>query len=262
MIKIGVPYWYGEHPFNKFVKKTIKQNIDFIEISLNYPHPDKIGDIETIKRKFNIDISFHSAWADISLCNPIDSIRKTSIEIIKNHINFSKKFNPLYFVFHQSTRLPTIKFDDIRDIIYKNAIKTTENLFEFGNNIALENMSFPLLFGSSTDMLFILNNENGNICLDIGHIAKYCARTRKNFKEEFDKWINIFKEKILVVHLHDFIPPEKDHVPIGTGKLDIEYIIKRIKETNCKYILLEYHHNFNFNTYGRDITKIRNMLNI
>ncbi|MBU3904930.1 MAG: sugar phosphate isomerase/epimerase [Nanoarchaeota archaeon] len=264
MIKIGVPYWYGERPLDKFAEEIAKQNIDFIEISLDYPYPEQldINEINKIKGKYGIEISFHGLWSDVSISHPIKTIANASMRVIGDQISFAKQVNPIYFIVHQAIRLPTAMFENVQKKINENSIKTTKEIVTMGKdvNLIIENVS-SVHFGNFHDLISMTNDNDVKVCLDVGHVAKYCSRAGLDFKEQFDISIDKLKDKIVVVHLHDFISPEKDHVPIGSGELNIEYILKRIKETSCKYILLEYHHNFDFNTYGRDVAKIRKILN-
>lgn len=68
-----------------------------------------------------------------------------------------------------------------------------------------------------------IKNENIGICLDSGHY--HC-----HFKDDFN-W-NMFKDKILAVHIHDNNGEEDEHLLPFDGNLNFKNFFDKLKKTN------------------------------
>jgi len=252
-VKIGIPIWYGSGDIAAAIKKAVNLGFDYVEISLDYPYPEKIGkkDIDAIKNS-PIGLAFHAPYAEVFLGHPSEIISKAALAKFQQCLDFVSNFETLYLDFHQNIRLPTVNFPEINREVYATALAGIERILNYSKEkgmrfpIVLENNSFPY-FHSTESLGRALRNKDLQFCMDIGHASMLSFKTHgKIVEEEVIKLIQDFKEKILVSHLHNVNLWKNeciDHLPLTNGILNLERIIDEIRKTNSKYFLLEIFYN-------------------
>jgi sugar phosphate isomerase/epimerase len=248
---IGLPFYIGN--INEMNPRILSNlGIDFVEISLNYPWPNKIKnkEVEYFKKlkENGIDIAFHSPRAGVQLFHPSSIISRSAFEEIKKSIKFAKKFEPLYFVLHQN--LDVVGFQYLKDEILKNI----HNYCRFFNKISKKKFTISFenndrkFLGSPNQFEFLFSYPNIFLTLDIGHVFISKYEIESSFvpitKEKIDLevWIKKFKNKIIGIHLHDVIKINGrmyDHIKLGDGKLNLKNIFKELNCTKCQFILIE-----------------------
>jgi len=257
-MKYGVNLWIGDTPLSSALEVISKIGFDYCEFSLDYPFPNyvnkkMVNELKKIK-EHGLELGFHGPVYGILLAHPRKEISEASFRVMKKCINFASKFNPIYFNFHQITSTPTLMFNEIKKKIFNQALLTTKETVRIGKKlkipITIENNPSPF-FGTPSQFKIVFNKiKKINFCFDIGHvwecnwaIKQQDTREPINEKFEFKDWINQFKKKIFVIHLHDVFVYKnyspRTHLTLGEGNLDLEKICKTIKRTNCKYVLIE-----------------------
>lgn len=257
-MKFATPIWYGDRPLRSVFERAHRLGFDYIEFSLDYPWPDELtGEevelLEKLGEEYELEIAFHGPWAGKIISHPRDEISDACMKIYEECLKFAGRFDPLYFNFHQKGFAATSGFEEIRKRIWNKAMETTRAIVDMGREngfqVTVENNEDPF-FGCPKFIEFLLKKINDlNFCLDVGHaiISKWEIQRVKNEnlgeKIEIEDWLQLFKDRILTVHLHDCLVKGNsrpvDHQVIGRGNLDFESIASAIKKTSCRYILLE-----------------------
>ena len=212
-----------------------------------------MNELKKIK-ECGLELGFHGPWSGIHLAHPRKEISEASLKVMKKCVKFASKFDPIYFNFHQGTRASTFMFKEVKKKIFNHALMTTKEIVKLGKKlkipITIENNPNPF-FGTPNQFKIVFNKiKKINFCFDVGHvwecnwiIKQQETRELINEKFEFKNWINRFKKKIFVIHLHDVLVYKnyspRPHLNFGKGSLDLEKICKMIKRTNCKYVLIE-----------------------
>lgn len=254
-MKFATMIWYGDRPLRSTFEMAHRLGFDYIEFSLDYPWPDQltkeeVGLLEKLKEEYGLGIAFHGPWAGKVISHPRDEISDACLEIYEKCLRFASKFNPLYFNFHQSGYAATSGFKEIKKRIFDKALETTRAIVNFGRGFPITIENNPgRIFGRANDIKFLLEGiKDLNFCLDVGHavVSKWEIQHVKGGsgeKLEVEDWLNLFKDRILTVHLHDCLfegdSKPRDHLVIGKGNLDFENIAKAIKNTSCRHVLLE-----------------------
>lgn len=250
-MKFGFPIWYGDRPFKLAIEKAYKLGFDYIEFDLNSPSLEKLTKEEiellrNLKKEYGLKIAFHGPWSGIDICNLNDKISEASVNVILDAIKFSEEFQPLYLNFHLiSLSNPHVLGNKaIRNEIYKKALDNSRKIISSTKNIlTVENNGTNPIFKTLEEFEMIKDNKI-DFCFDIGHATKskfYLEKSGINTSELKD-WFNSFKNKILVAHLHDCLIKNNeaiDHLPIGSGSINFNDVFKGIKQTKCKYVLIE-----------------------
>lgn len=252
-MKFGFPIWYGNRPYKAAIEKAHKMGFDYIEFDLNSPWPEKLTkeELNPLKNlgEYGLEIAFHGPLFGIDIAHLSDKISEASLNVILDAIKFSEAFQPLYFNFHLSSHSNPhlLEFEMIRNEIYKKAL---DNITRIINNtkidLVLENNGGNPIFKTLEDFSR-LKNYNLNFCFDVGHATKCKFLLEKSGLQilwGLKDWLNSFKNKILVAHLHDCLikgTEAVDHIPIGSGNIKFDEVFGAIKNTKCKYALIEIH---------------------
>ncbi|MBA5942798.1 MAG: sugar phosphate isomerase/epimerase [Methanophagales archaeon] len=257
-ILLGAPVWYGNRPFDKAIEEVYKLELDFVEFSLDYPLPESMDDPERewLKRvldEHDLKIGFHSPL-DTAVAHPRDEIADASKQILRRCIAFSAEFLPrsLYYNFHLHPGVPTYKLEDVRNQINIKSLKRCEEMTrmaaESGITACVENDLVPFEWSDLIPEALSLLSPRLYFTFDVGHaimaeVPRGGEKKKEGFYREYlEQWIEKCGDKILVVHLHDCSFTEnvkQDHLAIGEGELDFNYVFDLLRSTSCKYLLIE-----------------------
>lgn len=229
-MKIGAPVWYGHKPFEKRFKDLAEIGFDYFEISLDFPFPEKEKEEIEKVRDFDIDVAFH-APLEILLASPRKEIFRSSLKVLMKCLDFASRFEPLYFNFHVFHFTPTLIFPEILKVGLKNFKRVVK--------LALK-QKFPLCVENDMFLLEEFLLEDLKVTLDIGHLALDSKRWGEDYKKKLMDFLEKYKERILVSHVHDVnFVSLSDHLPLGSGHIDLEILKYFLKSVHPKYILLE-----------------------
>ena len=79
------------------------------------------------------------------------------------------------------------------------------------------------------------------LTLDLGHFAVDEAWWGRDYKNSLVNFVEKYGDRIAVVHAHDVrFNPVQDHLPLGGGELDLQFLSQLLMErVKPKYVLLE-----------------------
>ncbi len=230
----GSSVWYGHRPFERKFTELLDMGFEYFEISLDYPFPEEADEIERAIREFNMQPAFH-APLDILLACPREEIFRASIKVLEKCIEFASKFDTLYFNLHLLHFSPTYIFPEVRGKILER-VKEACNLAvkrgkDGGFAVCVEN-----------DRFFREEFIQGEIklTLDIGHFAVDQIWWNRDYRAPLLDFAERHREKIHVIHVHDVsFAPLQDHLPLGKGELDLNFVSRLKEKLKAKYALLE-----------------------
>lgn len=249
-VEFGYGIWYGSKNIYKEINLAKRIGFDYVELSLDVTWPKglPVDEIKKALKETGIGIAIHAPWASISIGHPRDKIRKASIDVIKEAIDFSSKFDTIYLNFHPDARVEGQRLQEVKNLISKIGVESTKEIVDYASSYdiqtTIENSPHTRdFYASPTSYAKLLKIKNLKLCLDIGHAFKLALghREKKDEKGILKKWLD-FKRKILVIHLHDCAVTKsgiRDHLLIGKGVLNFEKIVAEIKKTSCHYIYPE-----------------------
>jgi len=249
----GMPVWYGDGSITSGVKRAEVLGFDYVEISLDHPWPGAIKDAE-VRSALNkaksrgMRFAFHAPLAGICLAHPTPQLRKASVSVMKSCIDFACKFKPhlLYFNIHISTE-PSVTLElgtVIKDVL-ESAVKSRDELTAYGRRKGVK-----VVFENTQEALFgmpfqvnLVSSRGAGLCFDVGHAAMISAELASLGLPALDvsDWINAFRKRIRVCHLHDFnAKVGMDHLPPGEGSVDLKKALRLLRnKTNARYVLIE-----------------------
>jgi len=218
--------------------KSMKRNIDFIELSIEAPEAT-VPIIIKYKREINDLLSnqktriVHFPWF-FEFPAYYDEIRKSVIKEVNSILETCTLFDCNKIVIHGT--LPKWFDDNHREEFFeatKNSLlQLNDKASDLGMQILLENVFVASFNDEEFEELFKCGFR---FCLDIGH-----AFISGGNEKIFD-YMKKFKRYIMHVHMHDNFGVRDLHLPLGTGRIDLEKVIQKLKSFYNGTVTLEVH---------------------
>ncbi len=240
--------------YSKVAEKAVDKGFNHIELTMNmyyllpYTHAhftkENIQRLAIIKKEKNITFSVHLPFWSIELASFMPGIREASVRAIIEPVEALEKLNPITYVLHpvgasaaefHRSKIPNEDKRVLIQMLAHNARSSLQqvvagfsNLGIDSRRIALETVEFPF-----TETLRIAEDFNTSMCIDIGHIlAGYPGDVN------IEQALKRSSGRIAEIHVHDVhIKVErnctivKDHLPLGSGELDVNELLKWVQLT-------------------------------
>ncbi len=204
-------------------------NVKYCELMMEYPY-NKID--PDLVNSYNIKASIHAPLSDINIASLNESIRKASVEEVKNSIDLASKIDSEVVVVHPghiaflARKFPE-KIKEKRLISLKECSKFAE---ERGIKLCVENM--PDMEGMTCKSLEELNElvqEIGTfMTVDVGH-----AYNTGISVDEILKYNNIGH-----FHLSDNDGSFDDHNAVGSKDINFKSLFEGLKKKDFKGVLV------------------------
>jgi len=229
--KIGVSMLYclGE-PFNRMVKRLDSMNTRTIEIVDDGFHEldkKRVATLKEAARSYSLEYSLHAPFADINIASPSKPILNTAMKRLKQSIANANAMDAKVWVFHPGAKTGICQFYPGAEwkqnkLSIQELYKTSE---EYGVNIALENLPGKYWFLMSSPEEFTRFYRETSlpigIVMDIGHA---------NLAGQIEPFFNMLSDKITHIHASDNDGSDDQHLGIGKGKIDYDWIAQTLKK--------------------------------
>lgn len=256
MIKIGVRvHDFGKGSPKDLAIKSKEIGFDGVQLVLNKALEGETGLPGTLSYSKVQDIKscFDSEEQDIFMLgayfNPVHSNKElvqTNIAKFKEHLKYANEFGALYvgsetgsynddkWTYNPRNRTEEA-FQEVK-AIFKDIVDYAKSV---DANVALEGAFGHCMYEPKQLKRLVDEIDNGHLFITIDiynylSIDNYQKQTRI-----FDECIALFKDKIVIFHLKDFIIKENtlSQVGLGKGLMDLDYMLKEIKK-NCPDAIL------------------------
>ncbi len=196
-------------------------NIEYIELIKEYPY-DSID--HELVNSYNFKTSIHAPLSDVNLASANHSIRKASVEEIKNSMDLAVKIDASVVVVHPGhMAFLARKFkEQIRANSLNSLKECAQYAEELGLKMCVENMpDMEGMLCKDLDELNELTKEiNALMTLDIGH-----AHNMGISIEDMIGYDNLGH-----IHLSDNDGSFDNHDAIGSESIDFEYLFKGLND--------------------------------
>ena len=250
-MKIGVRvHDFGKSNAETLAKQAKEVGFDGVQFVLNKAVEGETGLPGTLNKEKALEFqkAFKSEGLEIFMMgayfNPVHSNKelvKTNIAKFKEHLLYLNDFDG-HFVGSE-----TGSFND--DKWTYNPLNRTEEAYaevkrifgeladyakEVNGNIALEGAYGHCMFEPKALKRLVDEIDNGHVFYTVDIYNYLDISNYQNYKEIFEEALDLFKGKIRIFHLKDFVIEDNKlkQCAIGKGLIDYEYLITRIKETN------------------------------
>ncbi|MDY6931781.1 MAG: TIM barrel protein, partial [Halobacteriota archaeon] len=156
--------------------------------------------------------------------------KKLNLKRINNCVEWADKLNAKYLILHPGYGL----VDDAIEFI--NDIKDRRFLIENMPKVGLDDE--PMIGYKSEQMEELMDDTDMGFCLDLNHAAKAAVSLNTPYKEFIGE---LLKLRPKMFHISDGkLDNEKDeHLNIGEGDYDFEFLLKCINDNPSKLVTFE-----------------------
>jgi sugar phosphate isomerase/epimerase len=174
--------------------------------------------------------SFHAPFdRSIDITAREDDRRRHALDEIMRAAEAAARMHTRYFVIHPGPERSDGHTDEERLPALKRAAEVLRTIAgrcrELGVGLVLENMLPHLLFGNTTDMLWILGaieSASPGTCLDTGHA---------NLTGDIESVMYKLSGHLQMLHANDNRGDGDDHLPPGKGGIEWRDLLSRLDRT-------------------------------
>jgi sugar phosphate isomerase/epimerase len=171
--------------------------------------------------------SFHAPFADnIDIASSDDAQRNAALAEVLQAAAAAAVFRVHYFVIHPGPEHPPETSGEEKLIRMGNVVATLNEVArrcrELGVMCALENKLPHLIFGNTSDILWILdaiNTAEVGACLDTGHAF---------LSGDMQSLVRKLRGHLRMVHAHDNGGAQDDHMSPGDGRIDWKNLLHEL----------------------------------
>ena len=186
---------------------------------------------ERIKELHLEAYSFHAPFAPhIDISSGDNDRRNASISEIFSAAEAAALLNVHYFVIHPGPENPAPVQTEDRLPRIQHVIDSLDQIAkrcrELGTTCVLENKLPHLIFGNTSEILWILDGLKGlevGVCLDTGHASLN--------RGEMTDLVQKLSGRLKMIHAHDNRGFADDHLPPGEGVIDWQKLLNSLVET-------------------------------
>ncbi|MEZ0290229.1 MAG: TIM barrel protein [Sulfolobales archaeon] len=250
-LRIGFTIWRKDSDRIKdLIRDFIETGIDHVEIDID--SIVELNDVSWLKsfvrllRDYNLSIGFHAPWRELYIASPVESIRRTSTEIIRE---VTERLDSLdidykYIVLHGSSEQPICS--ENTSVCLDSLVRSLEEMLRGGSKkICIETIQGKCC-GRLDHIEYVVDRiPEANVCIDLAHLYSEYYKL-KSFKTLSDV-IEIISSKILkrsiVIHLHGLVREGSrfrthrtfTHIPLG--EVSLVEVLK--KYNNIAFLVFE-----------------------
>lgn len=249
---------FGKSDAETLALKAKEIGFDGVQLVLNKAIENETGLPGTLSKTKaqSIADAFHKKQLDIFMLgayfNPVHSNKDlvaTNIAKFKEHLAYANDFEAGYvgsetgsynddkWTYHPQNRTEEA-FLEVQRIFGDLAVYAKD----VGAKIALEGAYGHCMFEPQRLKKLVDSIDNGTVFYTVDIYNYLSIQNYMDYKAIFEECLSLFKGKIVIFHLKDFIV-EQDalkQVAIGKGILDYDYLISRIEQTNPNaYLIFE-----------------------
>jgi sugar phosphate isomerase/epimerase len=226
--------------FQKMTERLHRAEIAYIEIvddGFHALNKQRVSMLKSIGESCSLKYSVHAPFADINIASPSKPMLKAMLKRLEKSISYANDLNAYVWVFHPGLETGVRMF--YPGMGWLQNLKTARLLLkiasDYGVKIAIENVPepYPFLMKNVEDFTKFYDeiNEDIGLAFDIGHA---------NLNEQIERFLTVFKDKIVHMHAHDNDGKDDQHLGIGLGNIDWSNVANLLRKISYdKVVIIE-----------------------
>jgi sugar phosphate isomerase/epimerase len=211
--------------------------IEIVDDGFHALNKQRVSMLKSIGESYGLKYSVHAPFADINIASPSKPLLKAMLKRLKESISYTSTLNAYMWVFHPGLKTGVSMFYPSMDWLQN--LKTTRLLLkiagDYGVKIAVENVPepYPFLMKSVEHFAKFYEeiNEDIGLAFDIGHA---------NLNGQIERFLTVFKDKIVHIHAHDNDGKDDQHLGIGLGNIDWSNVANLLRKISYdKSVIIE-----------------------
>ena len=248
-MKIGVRvHDFGKSNPEQLAKEAKKVGFDCVQLVLNKAIENETGLPGTLSKekansiyeafaKENIEIAMLGAYF-----NPVHSNKelvKTNIAKFEEHLKYMNDFRASFvgsetgsFNDDKWTYNPLNRTEDAFIEVKKIFTKLADTALKYNAKIALEGAYGHCMYNPQALRRLVESIQNGTVYYTVDIYNYLSINNYKDQERIFDECLELFKDRIVIFHLKDFIVEDNSlkQCCIGKGLMNYDYILPKIKQ--------------------------------
>jgi sugar phosphate isomerase/epimerase len=212
-----------ESGFSKVEVCSSPTHLDYHDAAAVHRAADRLGELGMEA------YSLHAPFADkIDIASSNDELRNAALAEVLRAAEAAAILRVRYFVIHPGPEHPAETSGEEQLARMHNVVTTLNEVArrcrDLGITCVLENKLPHLLFGKTSDTLWILDAINGaevGACLDTGHAF---------LSGDMESLAKKLRGHLKMIHAHDNSGAQDDHLPPGDGRIDWEALLRELVE--------------------------------
>ena len=254
--EVGLSMLYClDKPFNKMTEHLIKAETAYIEIiddGFHTLNKQRALALKNIGKSYGLKYSVHAPFADINIASPSKPLLKAMFTRLEKSISYTSALNAYTWVFHPGLKTGVSMFYPGMDWLQN--LKSVRLLLkiasDYGVKIVIENVPepYPFLMKSVEDFTKFYEevNEDVGLVFDVGHA---------NLNGQIERFLKVFADKIVHMHVHDNFGKRDQHLGIGYGNIDWKSVAGLLRKISYdKPVIIE-----SVEHIGESIRKLRQL---
>ncbi len=233
---VSIPFFLLKE---KYLSYVIHHRVN-VEIALRgddldrFNFKDFLKVSETLKEE-GLLTTVHLPFMDLSPAAFDSMIKKASLKRLYHSMEISALFSPQNLVLHSGFR--PVYYREVKEIWQKNFLEVLSELISFAEDLNLT-LSLENVFEEAPDFIKpFFESYKGKLfwCFDPAH-----ARV---FSKEHEKvWLKELYFYLKEIHVHDNSGKEDEHLAVGKGNIDFDFIFTFLKEKELRPLLVSEAH--------------------
>ncbi|MCD6446326.1 sugar phosphate isomerase/epimerase [Candidatus Bathyarchaeota archaeon] len=255
--KVGLStlFCLGES-FNKMVDKIVGMNVEFIEIvddGLHSLNKKRVNVLKELKASHGFKYSVHAPFADINIASPSKPLLRVMMKRLKKSMVYANDLDCEVWVFHSGLKTGISSFYPGKDWLQNLASirELCKFASDYGLMIAVENTPEPYSFllkrVEDFEKFYSEFDVGLGVALDVGH-ANICGQT--------EKFLTVFRDKIVHLHVHDNDGQSDLHLGVGEGTVNWERVAGLVKNLPFENLIVVVESIFNVE---KSLVRLKNL---
>jgi deoxyribonuclease-4 len=223
-MKFGLKLWSANPSILDQAVRLIDEKIfDYIEL---FVIPD------TQISPFIIDIPYiiHIPHEKFGVNIGERSKKEYNIQMINESITWADKLDAKYLILHAGYGSMKHATDVLREVTDDRLL--IENMPKVGLN------DEPMIGYSPAQIEELIRDDSRGLCLDLNHAAKAAVGLGVDYREYVKEFLR-FEPKMFHISDGKLDSEKDDHLHIGEGDYDFEFLMSCVKKNEFKYVTLE-----------------------
>ena len=224
---------FSKEPFADMLK-TISKDFAHWEIFSELAHygPMVVSTSAEAVKGSAMTFSLHTGIADINVASLNGTVREACVRSILAEMESAYELGIDTVTIHPG--LVNLAVHDVRqrslDAARLSMREFDRAAREYGIHACIENMpDIPIMIcQSASELEQVIDGTSLEVCFDIGHA---------NTAGQIDAMIDLFRDRIANIHIHDNLGDRDAHLTIGDGNIDFGHVLGRLKGYARRYII-------------------------
>ena len=214
----------GEKGVEVWVERVEELGFDYIEWVSEWPRflsDETARRIGELLNSFELELTIHAPFSDVNIASFNERIRRASLEVIFETLERAVEMGAIAVTMHPGHCSPVSRKYQAEYIrIHRRSLeKIAKVAEELGIRVGVENMPrFPILDAQTPERLYeLIKGIDIGVTFDVAHL--------NTTTKDFEGFLRFFKDRIVLLHLHDNRGERDDHLALGEGSIPWERLV-------------------------------------